>query len=116
MRVWYPGSRRSQRSRSASRRMVTISFGVGKTTLALFQNFASVARASESAVTPLRMLAALIFRKRFQSVVAGRFDRDLVFDPLPFTRLPKTAMLCNLMLRRFCDRSKRNVSMCIDTM
>src|SRR5258708_7492164 len=46
--------------------MVTISFGVGMTTLALFQNSVSVACASGSPVLPLRMLAAL--RRRGESV------------------------------------------------
>jgi hypothetical protein len=55
MRVWYPRSRRNQRSRSASRRTVTISFGVGITTLAAFQNCASVGWAS--ARIPLRISA-----------------------------------------------------------
>jgi len=87
MRVWYPRSRRNQRSRSASRRMVMISFGVGSTTFAIFQNCSSVARASGSAAIPLRILAALTRRSRAQSVPVRRRVARFGFDPLGFNRV-----------------------------
>ena len=61
---------------------------VARSSLALFQNSASVARASGSAVIPLRMLAAVRRRSLAQSVVVLRlrFDRfDL--DPFVFNRV-----------------------------
>jgi hypothetical protein len=52
-------------------------------TFAVFQNRASVARASGLAAIPLRISVALIFRSRDQSVLLPCCER-FAFDPLDF--------------------------------
>src|SRR5438270_13718973 len=64
--------------------MVTVSFGVGSTTWADFQNAASVACASGSAAIPLRIAPGVRRRRPDQSVLrlafaVARFARDALF-------------------------------------
>lgn len=79
MRVWYPRCCRNHASKSASSRMVTILFGVGKTTWAFFQNSSSVGRASGSDAMPRRISAGPTSRSLSQSVRVRR----LAFDVFP---------------------------------